>query len=99
MTDPAEMWRPMDTAPSAIDGTEIAILTDSGSLVRAQLAWGRAVDSDGENCAVWIASYPGEHPPCWTDGVCWKVNADGVESDQPWRWAPLPAKPYGGDEP
>lgn len=77
-------WRDISTAPR--DGRHIAVLTESGSLVRAFWGW---VDDE----LAWMAVTEGEHPSCWTDGICWKSNADGERSDPPECWQPLPPPP------
>lgn len=73
-------WQPIETAPK--DGTEIALLTAGGSLLRA--SW-RSVDDDFET---WVAAREGEHPRIAKASIpeCW-------DSDPPTLWMPLPPPP------
>lgn len=44
---------------------------------------------DGERgCWAWATTneYEPKAPRCWTDGVCWGSNDDGVPSRQPRHW-------------
>jgi hypothetical protein len=42
---------------------------------------------DGERGGwAWTAINDWEAPKCWTDGVCWASNEDGVPSKQPRHW-------------
>lgn len=46
--------------------------------------------SDEETtCNQWSAVKEGEHPPCWSAGLCWSSNEDGVVSLQPEAWTAL----------
>lgn len=80
-------WQPMETAPR--DGTAIqAEIPGNGA--DNIIAWTPGfVTSGGDECSCWVIAEDQEPPSCWTDGVCWEVNADGVASVQPTRWKPL----------
>lgn len=82
-------WQPIETAPR--DGTEIqAEIPGNGS--DNVIAWQADAfrDSNDQDCGGWAFVTEQEPPDCWTDGVCWEVNEDGVPSVQPTRWKPLP---------
>lgn len=86
-------WRSdMENAPR--DGTPIqAKIPGHGS--DNIIAWGGGLmDSDGETCGGWLFFGENEPPECWTDGVCWAVNADGKPSVQPTHWK-FPNPPEG----
>jgi len=51
------------------------------------------LDSHGADCGSWCFASDQEPPDDWTDGWCWGVNEDGVESTQPTHWQPLPTAP------
>ena len=80
-------WQPIETAPK--DGTAIqAEIPGYGA--DYILVWQEGfADSDGKNCGCWMLVEDQEPPDCWTDGVCWAVNEDGVASVQPSRWKSL----------
>lgn len=81
-------WQPMDTAPR--DGTAFqAKIPGHGS--DNILMWvDGLVDEDGNECGTWAFATEEQEPPdCWTDGVCWASNEDGVASVQPTEWKPL----------
>ncbi len=80
-------WQPMETAPR--DGTAIqAEIPGNGS--DNIIAWvGGYVDSRERECSCWQFVEDQEPPSCWTDGVCWEVDEDGVASVHPTRWKPL----------
>lgn len=47
----------------------------------------RVFVDDGERGGwAWTAVNCSEAPKCWTDGVCWGQNDDGVPSKQPRHW-------------
>lgn len=48
------------------------------------------LDSEERDCGGWTFMTEQEPPDCWTDGVCWEVNEDGVKSAQPTEWKHLP---------
>ena len=77
------MSKPIATAPR--DGTEILVITGAGARVRCRWWQVGFTDSDGMECGGWTSTTD-DYPTCWTDGVCWTVNADGRMSDQPVRW-------------
>ncbi|TFZ81397.1 hypothetical protein [Candidatus Macondimonas diazotrophica] len=79
-------WQSIETAPK--DGTVIqAEIPGHGS---DNLIWWLEglVDSDCNDCGGWAFVEDQEPPGCWTDGICWASNEDGVASVQPVRWRP-----------
>ena len=84
-------WQAIETAPK--DGTWIqARIPGNGSdNIIAWRGW-YTTDEDEEVCA-WTFMTAQEPPDCWTDGVCWTVNEDGVASVPPTEWKPLPLPP------
>lgn len=84
-------WQPIETAPK--DGTWIqAIIPGHGA--DNIIAWlNGLLDTDGDDCGGWSFVTEQEPPDCWSDGVCWEHNADGVPSVIPTHWRPLPAPP------
>jgi hypothetical protein len=76
-------WQPIETAP------------DGGVSIQAKIpgygsdniiAWfGGLVDENGKDCGGWHYM-EGEPPDCWTDGVCWTMNADLKASIKPTHW-------------
>lgn len=83
-------WQPMESAPK--DGTRIrAEIPGHGDHYIISWDWGY-VDSNEYDCGAWAVAEDQEPPVCWTDGVCWEVNEDGVKSVKPIRWMPLPPK-------
>lgn len=94
--DAAAIWHDMAFAPGtgwqpdgATIGPPVALLTAGGRLVKARYHAGAVVGAEGP-CGAWIAEEEGQHPPCWTDGICWERNAEGEPSDSPIAWMPLP---------
>lgn len=81
-------WRPIDD--EARNGEPWLIQTARERIFKAKWARDICVDEDGENVDAWAATAEDFHPPCWTDGVCWASNEDGVPSDPPVMYAPLP---------
>ncbi len=82
-------WRTMDWAPK--DGTPIRVRT---SRRQFDVSWQTGlVDDHDQECGAWHAEKVGDHPPCWTDGICWASNEDGRPSEQPQAWQPLPEEP------
>ncbi len=80
-------WRPIATAPR--DGTPVqAMIPGEGSdfIIRWE---GGFVGEDWEEHFAWVMAHEQEPPECWTDGVCWGLNADGIASTQPTHWMPL----------
>lgn len=84
----------MDTAPT--DGTVIQITTENGHTFKAK----KAVIQDAhfndetgkeEDVSAWIEVDEGTAPDCWTGGICWGSNEDGVMSDWPISWKPVEA--------
>lgn len=87
----ADGWKPMDDAPR--DGTDIqAIIPGHGT--DNVIAWVSGyLDEDGQDCCTWAFTTDQEPPDCWTDGVCWDANEDGVPSVRPTAWKPLREEP------
>lgn len=93
MTD-ANGWRDdMENAPR--DGTLIqARIPGHGD--DNMIAWTNGlVSEDYEDCGGWFFAEDQEPPECWTDGVCWAVNADGKPSVCPSHWRPAPPASEG----
>ncbi len=76
-------WQPILMAPR--DGTEITVLTVGGYELLA--FWGGGlVDEEEKECGGWHAPLDGDHPECWTDGICWFSNENETPSDAPIKW-------------
>jgi hypothetical protein len=82
-------WQPIETAP--MDGAPFqARIPGHGE--DNIIAWiGGIEDDNGDIGGAWSFVEDQEPPDCWTDGICWRVNADGVASVQPTAWKPLEA--------
>ena len=80
-------WQDISTAPQ--DGTPIqAEIPGYGS--DNIISWHRGFIGENSNdCGTWVCVEEQEPPICWTDGVCWSQNEDGVPSVRPTRWKPL----------
>jgi hypothetical protein len=75
------MWQSIDSAPT---NTPVVVLTEGlQSVVAVYMAF-------DETKLAWQAHVEGNHPACWTDGVCWASNEDNEPSDPPKWWAPMP---------
>jgi hypothetical protein len=48
------------------------------------------LDSNQEDCGAWAFVTEQEPPACWTDGICWEVNEDGIPSVKPVAWKEVP---------
>lgn len=79
-------WQDIASAPWNED---VLIRTEAGRELIAILGY-YACDEHGNDCAAWAESLEGDAPNCWSEGICWEVNADGVRSDTPVSWQPLP---------
>lgn len=86
MAEKLKDWEDMKTAPR--DRSEVDILTGDGFELLARFEPHGFMDMDGNDVGGWVAVVDGEHPECWTDGVCWASNEMEVESDQPVAWRP-----------
>lgn len=73
-------WQPIETASKYHTIT----LRTAGGFEFEGFWTDSLIDSDDNNCGGWAAE--DGYPPCWTDGVCWEVNADGKPSDPPTHW-------------
>lgn len=85
-------WQPIETAPK--DGTDIqARIPGHGD--DNVIAWQCDAfrDENEKCCGGWAFTTEQEPPDCWTDGICWSSNEDGVPSIQPTHWMPLPPPP------
>jgi hypothetical protein len=80
-------WQPSETAPK--DGTPFqARIPGHGE--DNVIAWTDNLLDEWENdCGGWFFAEEQEPPDCWSDGVCWEVNADGQKSVHPTHWKPL----------
>lgn len=77
---------PIETAPR--DGTWI-LATIPGHGSDNVIAWHDGLtDSNDAPCGGWAFMTDQEPPDCWTDGVCWAINEDGVQSVKPTMWRP-----------
>ena len=85
-------WQPIETAVGQpILDKRIRIRTAKGREFDAVCGW-FACDESGNDVQAWAEWNEGDAPDCWSDGICWAVNADGVKSDQPTHWLP-PSEP------
>ena len=90
-TAPNTGWQPIDTAPK--DGAAIQVkIPGNGS--DNIIAWlGGLLDAEGNDCGGWQFVEDQQPPECWTNGICWEVNEDGVPSVKPTHWRSLPPPP------
>jgi hypothetical protein len=77
-------WQSPGCAP--LD-TEITVKTATGCEFRAIWKFG-LIGEDGKETGAWCATKNNDHPPCWTDGICWRVNDAGEPSDPVMWWKP-----------
>lgn len=94
---PRTVWRPIATAPK--DGTPIQARIPGHGEDNIIAWWGGLVGEGGDECSAWTMVEDQEPPDCWTDGVCWAVNEDGLPSAQPTHWKPLYGGPSTAPEP
>ena len=80
-------WQPIETAPR--DGTAIQVVIPGHGADNIIAARRWFVDSDDNECYCWVFAEDQEPPECWTDGICWAINEDGIPSVQPTHWRPL----------
>jgi hypothetical protein len=79
-------WQPIKTAPKNGIAFQARIPGYGEDNI---IAWtGGLLNSDGDDCGGWCFAEDQEPPECWTDGVCWEVNADGLPSVKPTHWKP-----------
>lgn len=83
-------WQSMDSAPK--DGRSIRLLTSEGFELTASWQDGY-MNSEGENCACWVADEDSKYPDDWSEGVCWESNEDEIMSQQPTHFQYLPTPP------
>ena len=82
-------WQAIETAPK--DGTPFqARIPGHGD--DNIIAWTDGLMNEDGDCGGWYFADDQDPPECWTDGVCWGVNADGMASVQPTHWKPLAAR-------
>ncbi len=82
-----DIWRPMDEAPKDGSWIQADICGHAGDNI---IAWKTGlVGNDGNECGGWYFVTEQEPPGCWTHGVCWVVNEDGVASIPPTHWKPF----------
>ena len=82
-----EGWQPIETAPR----DEEVVVQVGDMTFHAKLLPDAGMNGLDEPCDQWAATREGEHPPCWTGGLCWESNEDDVTSIQPRAWMPAPA--------
>lgn len=78
-------WQSIKSAPR--DGTRVMVKTAVGRKFLAFYDLGLVDDNENE-CGGWFEEKEGTAPSCWTDGICWASNGDGVPSDPPVEWTP-----------
>lgn len=80
-------WRSINTAPK--DGTPFqARIPGHGE--DNIIAWTNDLTNEaGLSCGGWYFVEEQEPPNCWTDGICWAFNEDGLPSVQPTHWKTL----------
>lgn len=77
-----EGWQSIETAPF-----DEEVIVQAGEMTfRAKLLPDAGMNALEEPCDQWVATREGEHPPCWTGGLCWESNEDDVTSIQPRAW-------------
>lgn len=86
-------WQNIASAPK--DGSDIEILTAGGFEMQARFEQLGFENEDGKSVGAWVALVEDHHPDCWTDGACWKSNADEVQSDPPIMWRPAKENDHG----
>jgi hypothetical protein len=80
-------WEPIETAPK--DGTPIQAKIPGNGSDNVIFWMCGLLDADENDCGGWAFAHEEQEPPdCWTDGVCWEVNGDGVPSVKPTHWKP-----------
>ena len=88
-------WQPIDEAPY---DTPLTVRV-GGMTFGAILRRGASETTDGDPCDQWQALIADEHPPCWTDGACWEINALGYGSREPEEFfAPIALLPPGDSQ-
>ena len=86
-------WKPIETAPR--DGTIFHAVTKGGYALRVKREAGFATDNENRG-GCWVAADEGDHPDCWTDGVCWGSNENYLPSDPLVSWSVTPPNKEGG---
>jgi len=88
-------WQDISTAPK--DGTTFqARIAGYGDHNMIGWEWGLRDGSD-RDCGGWFYAGGDDPPDCWTDGVCWAENEDGVPSALPTHWLPPPPNTGKGE--
>lgn len=81
-------WQDISTAPK--DGTAFQARIPGHGQDNI-IAWTDGLlDENEQDCGGWYFADEQEPPECWTDGVCWAENEDGISSVQPTHWKPAP---------
>lgn len=83
-------WQPIESAPQ--DGTSFQARIPGHGEDNIIMWIDGLLDSEGGDCGAWVFATEQEPPDCWTDGICWAVNEDGVPSAQPTHWKPDPMR-------
>jgi|GEM_PF-2322679 len=78
-------WRSMDTAPKDGAAFQCEIPGEGSDFV---VQWIHGLEGKDGPCGGWSIASEQEPPACWTDGICWETNEDGLPSKQPMRWKP-----------
>ncbi len=80
------MWQQIETAPK--DGTPFQARIPGYGDDNVILWINGLLDDGEEDCGGWCMADEQEPPDCWTDGICWGTNEDGVPSVLPTHWKP-----------
>jgi len=76
-------WKPIESAP--LD-RPVTIKTRKGRVFKA--AFDAEVEGENGSVFAWAEAKEDTAPACWSDGICWAVNADLQPSDPPVAWRP-----------
>lgn len=83
--DMTPKWLSLDSAPYS---TPVRIKCGGMTFI-AELLKDVGMTEDEESCDGWQAVNEGEHPPCWSGGMCWSSNENEDPSIPPEAWQPL----------
>jgi hypothetical protein len=87
--DGAPRWRGIESAPYS---TPVRIKCGGMTFI-AELLKDVGMTEDEDRCDGWQAVNEGEHPPCWSGGMCWSSNENEDPSIPPEAWQPLADHP------